>query len=533
MDPKNINDFKQFVDELSKKFAGQEKFFTLKLATRLNKAAELHPHDQTIIQVASVLNKKANSGSHLISKEELNDIYRNFYITNTKCASFLSEELDLKESLPEAKKMSRREDEGQYEDLYAKYADSKLVNELESAFDKSANYKPFSKKAAQSAEKIVKSLIGGDVKVLDGSDFAVICQASFDTPKGKGHVVVPVEVVDDKALIPNMFLTQAGFKEFSTENLEDHLISTAGKNFQLNTQELLNAIKVAKFGEKEELDEVDLAVMSLKARAGISSDFDPNGIIYQSIDSFEPEISMETEEVKTFSEQLNSTAGTAEFIFGKENVNIGKNIIAKELSSAGIKDYQIKVSSVQDDSITYAVSASGCGFKVPMKVESKKIQYPNIILAKGSVSEFSTSGIKEALSSNDNSIHFEMNGYGLMSNAQLLTLVDESCNKGDINKVAELVTFIKETGDESAFKYAFASYMSLMQGSFVKKASQENKIKTIKLGGREVCAETFLPVDKVYVNEFGEIVPKYRQNMEKTDEVTAAGMMNAKIIMGL
>ena len=55
------------------------------------------------------------------------------------------------------------------------------------------------------------------------------------------------------------------------------------------------------------------------------------------------------------------------------------------------------------------------------------------------------------------------------------------------------------------------------------------KLKTIKIGGNEVCAKTGLPANKVYVDENGEIQLKDRKYASSDDKV--GGFMNAKIFI--
>lgn len=536
MDVRDIQNFKKFVDALGKKLADDQKFFTLKLANRLSEATKLYPTDQTVIHMANFLSKRAQAGSYLISRSELSDAYNRLHTTNTKCASLLSEELGKPEDrLPQAHKTTRSQDEGMYmDDLYGKYADKKLVNEFEAAFDKSAKYRPYSDDAAKSAVKIVKDILGANASVsaVDGKDYAILCQATFETPKGRSHIIVPVETVNDKALIPGVFLSQAGFIDFNKENVEKHIMATAGKSFKVDASQVLEAIKVAKFGASKEVDSVDMAVFAFKARNGTPSNYTNDAILYQEVDKVASEVNLKTAESDLFSEKLKTTDGTAEFVLGKKNIDIGRNIVAKELSSMGYKSASIKVASFTDNSFTLAVSANGSGFKVPVKVEKGSVVYPTVILAGGNIEKFCKDGIKSALASNDQKAAVTATNFSLMTSSQLINEVEKLCMAGDLDSASDALSAIQLTGDEKALSYAFATYMSAMDGSLSKKAEIQ-KIKTIKIGGNEVCAQTFLPVDKVYIDENGVAHAKYHQNSDKTDSVTAAGLMNAKIIMGL
>lgn len=535
MDARSIQDFKHFVAAISNKLAQSEKFFTLKLATRLTNAAKVHPEDHTIVQMASFLSRRAQAqGGQLITRAELQDVYSRLYTTNSKCASFLSDELSKKsDNLPQATQMTRSAQEGDViDDIYSRYADQKLASELESAFNKSVAYKQYSPASASAAEEVVRRTVSDKVKVkaVDGREFAILVQATFQTPKGESQVLIPVEIVNEKALIPTVFLSQAGFTELTKDSLEKHIVSTAGKNFRVDAGRIFDVIKTAKFGAEPELDQVERAVMMLKARAGTPVSHSPNGIVYQEVDKLAPDVSVETAESQTFAEQLGSTAGVAEFKFGKQVIVTAKNMILSELSSFGYKAAQIKIASFKDDSVTYAVSVNGAGFKVPVKIEAGKIKHPSVVIANGNVEDFSKAGIKSAIGLNDQAASAAANGLDLMRPTDLIKEVEAAYAAGDLVRAGDAITALELTGDESAFRYAFATYTSALSG--VKKAATA-KPKTIKVGGNEVCAQTFLPLDKVYYDENGVAHAKHRENMEKTDDVSGAGFMNAKILMGL
>jgi len=543
MDVRSIHNLKRFFDEVSKKMADSERFFTGRLATRLTKAAERYPSDQTVIQMAAFLAKRAQApGGHLISRAELRDVYNKLHTTNTKVASFLQDELGVNpNNLPEAKKMTRNANEGEsvrQED----FADPKLVAALESAFDKNVGYKPgYDPRVGKVAEKLVVASLPGKprVQVVDGREYAVLCQASYDTPKGLATVLIPVEVVKSQPVPPNVFLSRAGFVNLNKENLEQHLVSTAGKYFRVNSAQLFDVSKRAKFGATEELDSVDRAVLALKAKAGTPATHDPNGILYQEVDKYREMVKVpEHKDAPKFAERLSSTAGEAEFVFGKQAVDTGRGMVQMKLADIGYRNAQIKVSNFNDDSIIYSVAINGAGFKVPVKVVKQAsgkygVKIPTMLMAAGSVETLDNTGVKTALGMHDQGAFAAAVGLDLASSQQLLGEVEKACDVGDYKRAGEVVSILNDRGDETAFKYAFNLYMQALDGKQVKTASAQPKMKTIKIGGNVVEASTGLPVDKVYVDENGVVQPKYRKNMNKTDDVASGGFMHSKIIMGM
>lgn len=541
MDVRSIHDLKHFFAELSNKLASADRFFTARLATRLTRAAEQNPQDNTIVQMSSFLTRRAGApGGHLISRAELRDVYNRLYTSNTKCASYLGDELGVRtHNLPEAAPMTRSPREGEsIDDIYSRHADQRMVAEFEAAFDKNATYKAYDPKVAKKAEAIVAGVLPGKpiVQAVDGREYAIICQATYETPKGRSSVLIPVEIVEGNALVPSVFLTPSGFENLNKKLLTAHIQRTAGKFYKINANQVFNVIKKAKFGTVDgqtELDQVDRAVMMLKSKTAGLDDVTPEGILYQKVDPETKSVQLpESKATKKFAEQLESVSGQAEFVFGKKAVDMGRYWIQRELSEFGYKNPQIKVANISDDTVIYAVAVAGSGFKIPVKIKNKNATQPTMILTAGGIEEFTRVGVKNAMGSSDLKASALAMGYDIANPASLIREVEEACCAGDINRAGNAINAISATGDERAIKYAFDVYLNALDGNQSKQSSSQ-KMKTIKVGGNVVEATTGLPVDKVYIDERGQVQAKYRQHMDHTEDGTASGFMNAKIIMGM
>lgn len=542
MDTRTIQDLRSFVAELSNKLASADRFFTARLATRLTKAAQEHGQDHTIVQMANFLNRRANApGGHLISRAELADVYNRLYTSNTKCAAYLEDELGgiKAHNLPEAPKTTRSPREGEsIDDLYSRHADQKLVAELESALDKNTTYRAYNPVVGKRAEQIVAAVLPGNpvVRAVDGRDYAILCEATYATPKGKTSVIIPVEVIKDSVLVPTVFLTPAGFENLTHKLVEAHVVRTAGKSFRVNSEQVLNVIKKAKCiasgePEREGLDNVDAAVMAFKAKTG-GNDITHEGILYQKVDPEVKNVKLpESKQTQQFANQLGSVAGQAEFVFGTKAVGMGKYWVQNGLESLGYTNVQVKVANIQNDAIIYAVAVAGSGFKVPVKVQEGRAIPPKMVLAASGIETFDKNGIKNALGAGDIKASSVALGYDLTNPAGLIKEVQAACDSGDVERAGDAFKALAATGDETATKYAFDLYMGALEGK--KEAKVAPKMKTIKIGGNVVEATTGLPIDQVYVDEYGQVQRKYRQYAEKTDQVAAGGFLNAKIIMGL
>jgi hypothetical protein len=537
MDLKNIQDLKNFAVGLNNKLIASEKFLTAPLASRIEKAATLHPSDQTLVQMYLFLDKRAQSpNGYLISRAELRDVYNGFYSYNTKCAQYLLDELGEINKVAAPKVYIHSEREGEdIKDLYSRHADQVLVSKLESAFDKSATLKSYDNRLAEKALKLTIAALPGspEVVVADGREFAILCRATYNTPKGKTSLLIPVDVTNGNITPPNSFLSNAGFQVLNNKNIVEHVKSTAGSFFKVNAEQIFNVIKNAKFNtdEIESLDSVDRAVIKLKAKSG-RNDLTAEGILYQKIDPIPKDVEIrEHKMASTFAGKLSSVHGQAEYIHGKKASDMGRCWVQKDLEHLGFSNPQINISNVTEDKIIYSVSVAGSGFKVPVKVKSGKVSEPTMIISSGGVHEFNHQGIKEAMKQSNIKASESALGYDLVDSNHLIGEVEKRCLCGDLQGASDALVVLASRGDQTATKHAFDMYSNALEGNLVKQAT--TKMKTRNLGGRLVEATTLLPVDKVYIDENGVVQPKYREHMDKTDSVTAAGLLNAKIIMGL
>jgi len=520
----NVTNLKNLVSDLRTKLAEGDKFFTAQLATRLRKAAEEHPNDPTVTGMANFLRGREQKGGLFITRAELRDIYNRLYTTNTACGSYLESELGKKAEVSERKPLNPEPKE----DLY-QGADKTLVSALASVFDKETKYSPYSPEIAKIAESNCKRVLPGNPKVstVAGNEDAIICEAVYETPKGRSHVLIPVEVQASKALLPNSFVTSAGFTKLNEKTLADYVVSTAGQKLRADVKQIMEVIRTAKHDIPEPISEVEKIVLMANLRSGTPASHDPNAILQQ-VDEASPGVQInESPEAKSFSQYLNTPTGTAEFVFGEKAANNGRRMISQALNKFGYSDFQIRVADVSDEHIVYAVALKNTGFKVPIKIEKSLPTYPTLIIAGGKPVEFSKEGI-DNLSSIDHGARAAGLGLDLNRPGLLIANVKEACARGDFDRADDLLGAIEETGDKTAYHHAFSIYHEALAG----KKAESREVKTIKLAdGNEVCEQTFLPPDKVYIDEHGVARAKYRQNEEKTEP--AGGFMNAKILLGL
>lgn len=540
MDPKDFNNLKKAIETVAKTVKAGEKILLLPLASRMARAAQENPGDQTIIGMATFLQGRAAS-QQLITRAELNDVYNKLYVSNTRCAEYLTKELDKTALASPVKKLIRQDNEGTLvKDAFKHGANEILANALEAAFDKKAVYKPYTAEMAKKAEQVcAKELHNYEyqptkVQVVAGSEDCLLCQATFETPKGRSNVIIPVEMAGEKALFPSVFVSSAGFETLEQKKLSDYLVSTAGKQLQVNVPAVLNAVKVAKHGVQEGLNEVEQIVLRASAKKETPASFDSNSIVGQKL--LTPDV-IETKadpvETETFAAKLSSAKGLAELTFGKKAVESGRQMLVKALNSFGYKSTQVSVAGVNDSAVIYAIVANGRGIKVPVRFNKGLPTQPLFAIANGTVGGFDQQGVNELFSANDSNTAALASQLHGNKPSELIEVVQKAVASGNY-EIAEDALNVLAHSDEKAFKYAFNLYKEAINNpEMVKQASAESKCSfPIKnaTSTQVLCGHTNLPLNKVYQDEHGDCYPLYRKHIDHSNE--GGSFLHSRIYLG-
>lgn len=539
MDPKDFNNLKKAIEKVANTVKTSEKFLLLPLVSRMAKAAQENPGDQTIIGMATFLHNRSASQT-LITRAELNDVYNKLYVSNTRCSEYLEKELNKTASTSPVKKLVRQDNEGTLvKDAFKNGANELLVNALEAAFDKNATYKPYTAEMAKRAEQVCTKELREHkyqptkIQVVAGNEDCLLCQATYETPKGRSSVIIPVEIVGEKALFPSVFVSAAGFEALEQKKLSDYLVSTAGKQLQVNVPAVLNAVKVAKHGVQEGLNEVEQIVLRANAKKETPA-YDSNAIIGQSLASPDViETKADLEETETFAAKLSSAKGLAELTFGKKAVESGRQMLIKELNSFGYKSAQVSVASVNDSTVVYVVASNGRGIKVPVKFNKGLPKQPLFAIANGIVGSFDQQGVNDLLSVNDSNtaaLASQLNGN---KPSELIDVVQKAVVAGNY-EIAEDALNVLAHSDEKAFKYAFNLYKEAIGNQdLTKQASKSNgcnlPIKSAT-STQTLCGHTNLPLNKVYQDEHGDCYPLYRKHIDHSNE--GGSFLHSRIYLG-
>lgn len=535
------NNIDNIILKTAKAIYDNEKFPVGVLAVRAQRAAEANPMDQTIVAMSNFLARKQTSAS-FISRSELKEVYSKLYTTNNKFAELFSSELGKIGEESTVKRMVHSESEGKnlMKEAYSNMADPVLSNALTAVFDKTAQYKPYSASLGTLAAKTCLQELNRfaeprKIDVVAGQEDLIICQATYDTPKGQTAVFVPVEIKHSRALLPTVFLGRAGFEDLSKTALETHLIETAGKSFKVNAWEILSAVSRIKNGEQNKLSEFDVIVAKTKLAQG-KPEMLQNAVLYQEVDP--AKVDLETpvhEDTEKFASRLASVPGSAEMIFGKNAVERSRNLVVKSLRSFGYDNSNVSLVDHDKSSLYFAVSVDNqVAFKVPVKIASNNPQTPAFVLSSGRMFDFSRHGISNLLATEDVDTGLLAKASPLynLKSSELIATVAGSMADGKHYIAEDALTVLSQSGDVASYKMALVIYKDGLNGKVIKNAEEVCKCSMQRKAANSkyvICGHTNMPTHKVYQDEHGNCQPLYRKYIAEPE---GGSFLHTKVYFG-
>src|ERR1700678_999462 len=103
----------------------------------------------------------------------------------------------------------------------------------------------------------------------------------------------------------------------------------------------------------------------------------------------------------SFAEKFDSPLGYANFHFGVDKVNLGRDVVIRTLASLGVKNSQVNITDANENTIVYAVSLNDgrVAFNVPVKFANNRLLWQQMLICHGSVFPLSKVGLQQLLKS--------------------------------------------------------------------------------------------------------------------------------------
>lgn len=538
-----INSVKAVVENIN----NNEKFAVPLLAKKAYKCATEAPNDQTLRLMANVLCKMSENGELFITRAKLRKLFKDFYSRDTKAIKVFANELDLVE-VESKRELAGKEDKKF--DLYS-CANAGISNALSNLWDENGlpakhgkinTHDPRMAKQAETLASLELARFGYSPKKVNtfgGSEEYIVCDAVYETPKGEAHILVPVELSKSGAMVPSTLVSKLGIINLNKETLKQTILSSAGNSVYIDSNLLLKSL--ASMNKLKDLSDFELqALMAQEAvnNKKISKEasdysgrfsFDgPSTIGSYGLRSNEGgEIKLlESEDTKLFASKLSSGNGVAEFQFGKEVVDNGRNIILNKMGSFGYKP-QVSVSSVCDDSIIYAVGCDSrngpIGFEVVVDIQNNKPMVPSILAVEDSVFEFTKEGVEKVVCNqiSDPKMVAAVSPYYSLKPSELINIIVEAANNSNYRVAEDALLVLAQTSSPEVYSRGLTEYMRSLDGlkkiASVKKKGC-NKVVSSPTYQEPMCGHLHLPLSKVAQNERGECIPKYREGISDTYE---------------
>lgn len=528
------NELSQLLTSISAAIEDDKKIFIPNMSSKLQKIAEAHPKDQTILAMTNVIESMGNE-KLFISKKEVKDLYKKFYSRNNKFAEYFKEELGDLNYQPNIKTTSSNNTP--IESLSVSNLDPILVNALNTAMGSNTTVNLYDKKTAEKAEKYVMSSLDNwnvkpvSVKTDAGNDKFIIVKANYETPKGLTSFIVPVEIKNSKVLEPSIFVANAGPIDINHINVKSYITSNAGSKLKLSSNQILHTL--SKLGEEDkEITSLELALTRIKAAE--ESIAEPNqivGIKVAEIAKKDVELP-KLNETSYFEEKFGTDAGFANFKFGSDKINLGRNVIARKLQEFGFKNAQVSVLNCDNDTVFYAasVSTNNNTFKIPVKIANSKVLEPEFLLCNGSILPFDKKSVDDLFANNqtDYKVAAKVSPNYALKPGELIEIVKSAVAEQNLAKAEDALNILQQSDYDIAYKTAFAYYIDGLSNKKVE--AQPSKCSLIVKNStsmKPLCGHTNLPLDKVYQDEFGNCRPMYRKNSKESYD--GAYFMNSKI----
>ena len=507
------------------------------LAVKLRKIAAIEPSDQTVIAMTKIVSAMDDNHRTEISRADLTALYHKLYTNGTNLAEYLSEEMGTQQNLMTPKYAAKQE----YQPLANPVSHSPLANALASVLDPTIPLKMFSPEMGQKAVQVVGlnlegwNLQASKLTPTSGNAHFIVVQADYDTPKGLTSILVPVEINKDKALDPTVFMGNSNPQELNHVNLKAYLLEHAGAKLKVQGHQVVDALTSA-ITKTASASTVDLATIQIHAAKQVQSPFFTDMVVGQKpYDAPTPELATpKMGKFASFAEKFETPLGQANFRFGVDKVNLGRDAIVRTLGSFGLTSPQISISGCTDTSINYAVSLDGgrLSFNVPVKLANNRILNPSILVCNGNAMAFSKSSIQKLAQTKQQDFKAAAvcsPSYDLKT-AELVGVVRTAIAEGNFDKAEDAINVLAQKGDTQSYKLALGF---LMQGlTMTKTAAAEEPVCSmiVKSSSSQhpICGHTGLPLHKVYQDKYGVCHPNYRRDIPEAEAI-AGGMMNAKL----
>lgn len=267
---------------------------------------------------------------------------------------------------------------------------------------------------------------------------------------------------------------------------------------------------------------VELALIKLNSSRQVNSDFFDNQIVGQKLaEASVKDVELpKSKEFSSFEDQFTSSAGQAEFRFGK-NVKIARDYIVRELTSFGYKNPQVSILKSDENTIYYGTSLNSgkFAFTIPVKVADNKVSRPNFILCNGGLTPFNAEGLNSLLSSGatDFKIAAAASASSGLTAGELIAEIKTAIANDNHDKAEDCLNVLANTASPQEYALGFRAFSEALtkKADKVETSSCSMLLKN-STSQQPICGHTGLTINKVFQDKHGNCQPLYRKGMDES-----------------
>lgn len=497
------------------------------LSNRLKKAFASYPEDKTIGNMNYLIKKLADSQA-FISHNDLLNLYNKYYTSDNRFPEVVSEfglNINSNFNLP---KFSSKEPLDKVDLL--KYADQNLLTALSKGFDNQQIQK-YSKTAADFAKISMAgkfdtwNLSPKNLNIECGDEKNIIIKADYDTHKGQTSILIPFEVSNNECKEPHVFIGCNGVNEFNYNNVINYVKSFAGNNKGLNSFAILKSLSES---DKEDkiISNAELALIRLKSKENPQTPQSFQDLYIESqIKNKQPSLNkfdiskLADVEVKESYSFLDDKNIQAQILHGSKNISEASDIVKTKLAELNYKNCDIKIKSVKENLISFAVKlASNTSIAIPVRISNNRIHSPMVFLCAGKIMNLNKECLSEVENDNNKDLFLlaETSKVAKLNPGELINLIKNAINDKQYAVAEDCLNVLKNKHSKS-YPEALSLYMSLIKTAGVNKEKADHKCSLqmqTKKSLKPICGHTGLTIDKVYMDKFGNCRPLHRRGSE-------------------
>ena len=335
----SLDKIHQLVGNLAKAVEADQRLATPLLAVKLAKCASAYPQDKTLGSMSRIIGDMVGHNTTFIRRADFKSLYHKMYTHNTKFAELFQEELgETAADLPTHSSNGTifQRDDGVKANPYH-VGDQILANALESAFDSQLPLKMYSQPLAEKAMRSVGTTLNvwnlrpTRLVISDGNDKFIVIKADYETPKGLTSFYVPVEVVKNEVVNPEVFMGNTGPEDLNHTTIKAYLTQQAGTTTKVGAKDILSALTSAA-SSKREVRAAELALTRLNATRKGKSEFAGSPDLWLGLQveaAPKKDVVVPKEDIfSSFEQQMSTPKGQADFHFGAHKVTVSKLVSA-------------------------------------------------------------------------------------------------------------------------------------------------------------------------------------------------------------